>query len=304
MRGMSGIADAMMKAGLLAGVPILAFAQGCMAGERLGACYYKRGDGVEIRYYGGYPRQNEKRIKVEGADGATFRLLADTEEKNCGKGALYGADARNAFFRQKAIHEADVGSFRAHQGGYAVDKKSVFYRGEKIPGASPDGFGTVPVPNVPAFFAVSASGVYFRNEPVKAPVSPESFEALGGRWVRDDKSVYLYNMETPVKGADPATFVPLAASRRDQMNVRYARDKRAVYHIGKGGAVTELPGAAPSSFRLLNSNYGKDTERVYYNGSLVEGAEAASFHIPHPINSHTGYDRHGKYHMGKRVAPK
>ncbi|MHB8860355.1 MAG: DKNYY domain-containing protein [Minisyncoccota bacterium] len=109
-----------------------------------------------------------------------------------------------------------------------------------------------------------------------APLSGEdvaTFQASSlGEYAKDKN--HVYDCDNIVKDADPATFTIL--------NQVYAKDARHVFYIGG----TIIPGADPATFvpvttplakNSLQSEYGKDTNHVYWNGRVIAGADSATF---------------------------
>lgn len=271
--------------------------------EYLGKCYYRDKNGISIRYSGGYPRSKQITLYLHDADPKTFRVIQDTPTNSCTIAPLYGQDGIHVFFRNKIIECADPITFTPHDGGYSVDGSSIFYRGVKIPSASPTQFHTVKIPQTTSFYGVAKTGQFYRGELIQARVDSNTFQALGGRWIKDARHIYFRDQRLPIKGADPATFRVLKPSKKMRMNWQWAVDQANIYHITEKG-VEILKGADPKTFHLINTNYSKDHSHVYYMGRLVSGADAKTFTVPHSINAHTGYDKYGKYHLGKSVPKK
>jgi len=270
-------------------------------GTSLGKCYHRSRDSIEIRYRGGYPRSKLVRKKVNGAEPKSFHLIADVQDDNCGLSPLYGADDKQVFFRNKLIPGAEPVSFAALGSGYGRDRSSLYYHDRIIAGVSSEGFRLVSIPYSTASYGVTSSAVLYRDKPILAPVESATFQALGGLWVRDAQHVYLHNRIEAVQGADPQSFTVLLPRRgKKRRNLAYAKDRNRVYRVSADGVMV-LEGANPGSFERLNSNYCRDRASVFYKGIPVKGAHAPSFHIPKSAFGHTGVDRYGKIHLGRRI---
>ena len=139
-----------------------------------------------------------------------------------------------------------------------------------------------------------------------------SFRMLGARWMGDKERVYLHCE----RGNDPCYeyFAILPDANPDsfeELNLRYARDARAVYWIGG----KRLPCKRPATFHIVPYSYtplvganagkpqleiwqsliGADDAQVYSAGSLLKGANATDFHHLggdyYTDNSHVWYQK-------------
>ena len=119
-------------------------------------------------------------------------------------------------------------------------------------------------------------------------------------WAKDTNNVYFTGSTTPVTGADPSTFTPVAGGF-----VQYARDKSSLYcALGTWSDVSRLANGDPASFQILYTvtqqvpngtsgfDYAKDKNNVYVDCEILEGADPSSFKI---INAPT-YDAQDKDH--------
>ncbi|XCN72227.1 MAG: DKNYY domain-containing protein [Candidatus Electrothrix aestuarii] len=275
----------------------------CAQGASLGKCYKRTTEGIEISYLGGYPSAKRIHSKVQGADPASFRLLADIQGDNCGQAPLYGADAKQVFFRNKPLAGADPKYFIVIGRGYGHDRTGLYYRDKLVANIKPEGIRLIPIPYSTAVYCATTAVVLSRNKPIVAAVDPLTVQALGGRWLRDAEHVYLEHFKKNIQGADPNSFTVLAPRKGRLRDLLYAQDRNRVYMLTAQG-VKILQGADPATFERLNKRYCRDRSTVYYKGMPVEGAHAPSFHIPKRTFGHTGFDKFGKIHRGKRVAGK
>lgn len=140
------------------------------------------------------------------------------------------------------------------------------------------------------------STVYFNGRPLidrkggALQVDAESFEPVGGRWLRDKDRVYGQGEFGPkptfywyvVEGADYPSF--------EALNLRYARDAKQAYYITGKTIRTK----SPNSFEIvpeLRLNYrdntceplhdssyiARDHEAVYFYGTRLKGARPGGF---------------------------
>jgi hypothetical protein len=140
--------------------------------------------------------------------------------------------------------------------------------------------------------------VYFNGKPLtdrkgeRIDVDAASFEAVGGRWLRDRHRVYgqgQYGANRTaywyiVEGAVLETF--------EALNLRYARDRSRAYYITEKTIRTK----SPEAFEIvpgLRLNYrdgtrdplhdvsviARDREAVYFYGARLKGAKPENFRV-------------------------
>ena len=127
-----------------------------------------------------------------------------------------------------------------------------------------------------------------------------SFTALDSDYAKDAKHAwYSYLDNDPktgrmrsasldIKGADAASFATKTAG--------YAIDAKRVYY--KGRAISALP----DGFECLTPSYAKNINEVLYYGKIINGADAATFHVLQP--AHDGADAadaKSRYLEGERL---
>lgn len=124
--------------------------------------------------------------------------------------------------------------------------------------------------------------VYLDGRKIKE-ADAESFEvlALDERYAKDQTYVFYYGQV--VAGADPKTLAavkpPVDASEPSASSDRsplYWRDAQHVYFNGK-----VMEGAEATSFVHFAGLYSKDSNRVYYQERIVEAAIPEKFRIVH-----------------------
>lgn len=154
-----------------------------------------------------------------------------------------GKDNRRVYWGANIIKGADARTFELFSDDHFYrDKKRVFYLGQEIPGADPVSFKVFYVNrDLPQFsyYAKDKTNAYYID----------SFRTLR------IKRLYTRSIDT-FKGID------------DQ----YAIDKEYVY--GRG---IKRDNSAPRSLKELGHGYWKDKNNVYYDGKVLEGADADSF---------------------------
>lgn len=159
-------------------------------------------------------------------------------------------------------------------------------------------------------YALDHTTVYYQNTPLPG-ANPATFRLLDDNYVADDKHVYFCHKL--VEGADPATFespTQLASNEMSLFNMGLAKDANDYYYYEHPLHVADMAtfkrigqwcidsqyvyylkefGQKPSSrrmrtgdlatFRKLGGNYACDAKYVYYEDTLVAGADPATFQV-------------------------
>ncbi|MCG7393029.1 DKNYY domain-containing protein [Microvirga sp. ACRRW] len=112
----------------------------------------------------------------------------------------------------------------------------------------------------------------------------DAFEAIDKNVGRDKEAIYMY--DEPVAGADPASFKWIGYSESDDpwLRPRYAVDNTAVWALrmnlrAKTWELVKVARLNPDTTRLLGGAYACDGKRIAFNGTLLQGADVASFEI-------------------------
>ena len=141
---------------------------------------------------------------IEGADPATFRLLASG----------YAKDARNVFFEGDRFAVRDVASFELLDYGFARDRVTGYYHEGPVEGSEGTAFTVVDSHHAKdrarAFYATLEPAhprPLVRTKPLHG-ADVATIASLGGRYVKDAKRVW-YEGE-PVLNADAASFETLS----------------------------------------------------------------------------------------------
>lgn len=237
---------------------------------------------------------------VEGADSATFVAL-DEHYGRDNRAVYFGdtfRDGREYFLVKRGrvgpIVGADPTSFRLLKEGYATDALHAYYLG--VPFA---------VRDVASFevleYGFTRDRMRGYNRLIEIAGSDgTSFTALDSDYAKDAKHAwYSYLDNDPktgrmrsasldIKGADAASFATKTAG--------YAIDAKRVYY--KGRAISALP----DGFECLTPSYAKNINEVLYYGKIINGADAATFHVLQP--AHDGADAadaKSRYLEGERL---
>ncbi len=173
--------------------------------------------------------------------------------------------------RVTTIHGADATTFRLLGHGYARDTNTVYHAGRRFTVSDLASyeridetfardtvrgyFGTTAVPN--------SDGRSF--VPVDPHYSKDRAHVFYSRVVTDSSAPTGEVRTVQLEGADPASFVALDDA--------YGTDGTRVYYRGKPlvGVTTPL--------EVLQFGYAKSGPLVYYEGVILEGADAATFTV-------------------------
>ena len=111
----------------------------------------------------------------------------------------------------------------------------------------------------------------------------ESFEVFNCLYARDStRAYYSYGI---IKTADHSTFRALDSGIRNtrhpwKSHSGFAADTDAVYHYALTvGKPSILKGADPATFESLGCDFGKDSERVYFQHARVPKADPSTFRL-------------------------
>jgi hypothetical protein len=148
--------------------------------------------------------------------------------------------------------------------------------------------------------------------PYRRWCDPATFEYLGGynsQWAKDRSSAYYF---WPSKAA--GNQWPIASASLDAFEIlphcsfaEYARDREAVYHLGK-----RVRGANAAAFAVFPSDrlgevtgaysyhFAKDDRRVYFDAKPIGDADYDSFKVVHaPGLGHSEYGIDALWRIGK-----
>ena len=188
----------------------------------------------------------------------------------------YIKDRNNVYFvdnengKVKIVKKADKNTFKIVNGNYGVDRKNVYYNGEKL-----DSVGTEGLKIFDDNYLKDNKNVYeisvndndkVKVEPIKnLNIDVASFEDIfGGLNYKDKNSVYYVDENNgkvslkTLKGADSATF---------EFGI-ISKDKNSVF-IGN----QKLKGVSSKGFEVLNDSldFVKDYKNVYYLDRAEDG---------------------------------
>ncbi|WP_455045909.1 DKNYY domain-containing protein [Leptotrichia trevisanii] len=197
-------------------------------------------------------------------------------DNNSSSYSSYIKDRNNVYFvdnkngKVKIVKNADKNTFQIVNGNYGVDRKNVYYNGEKLDSVGIEGLKIFDDnylkdnKNVYEIYTTDDEKIKIRA--IKnLNIDVASFEnILKGTFYKDKNSVYYIDMTgdkqelKKLEGADADTFEPGI----------FSKDKNSVF-IDK----QRLEGVSPKGFEVLNSDFSfiKDYKNVFYLDRADDG---------------------------------
>ena len=163
--------------------------------------------------------------------------------------AEYSKDKNNVYYDFQKIEGADIKTFEPD--GYSIgkDKKGVYYKTHKINGI--DVNSTEVLENE---FYKDKNNIYYRNKKLEN-FKPENFEVISSSLVQQNEDFYYFTEDEN----DNTKFFLLENKNVDV-----------------------------ETFEVLDEEYTKDKNNVYYKGKILKGADVKTFDI-HYNKSDNGY---------------
>ena len=163
--------------------------------------------------------------------------------------AEYSKDKNNVYYDFQKIEGADIKTFEPD--GYSIgkDKKGVYYKTHKINGI--DVNSTEVLENE---FYKDKNNIYYRNKKLEN-FKPENFEVISSSLVGQNEDFYYFTEDEN----DNTKFFLLENKNVDA-----------------------------ETFEVLDEEYTKDKNNVYYKGKILKGADVKTFDI-HYNKSDNGY---------------
>lgn len=163
--------------------------------------------------------------------------------------AEYSKDKNNVYYDFQKIEGADIKTFEPD--GYSIgkDKKGVYYKTHKINGI--DVNSTEVLENE---FYKDKNNIYYRNKKLEN-FKPENFEVISSSLVQQNEDFYYFTEDEN----DNTKFFLLENKNVDA-----------------------------ETFEVLDEEYTKDKNNVYYKGKILKGADVKTFDI-HYNKSDNGY---------------
>ncbi len=275
-----------------------------------------------------YSPENGWIQRINGANPKTIKVLNQ----------FYLKDDKNVFFNDEKILDADANSFIAldKENGYAKDKNSVYYFGQKVEGANAktfevisDGEYSKDDKNVYAsgeiikgadpetfreFPETSYSRdknnlyYYFGENKFLGKIDENNFEFLNHSIVRNGNEIYFYGKKLKLKNSKKFKLIKNSHIMFTGSSIIvYGKDDENVYVVTPDDApenIRIIENADKDTFEVMENNrYSKDKNNIYYLGNYgivkLEDVDKASFVISEEFPF--SYDRKNIYYAGKKV---
>ena len=195
---------------------------------------------------------------IKNADKDTFEVMENSN---------YSKDKNNIYYagyNVVQLQDVDKNSFTiVEDENFSYDKNNVYYAGRKLNDISPNGFKVTRLVNR-------------RNRPIN--------------FLNDNKNIYKFIEEYDEETSELKS-VKTAVVKNPKVDSKtfevfdywenYFRDKNNVYYeneLYKMG-LKKIEGADRNSFEILNSEFSKDKNNVYYYGNKMKGISPDGFEI-------------------------
>lgn len=161
---------------------------------------------------------------------------------------------------------------------YSKDKNNVYYDFQKIEGADiktfePEGF----------FIGKDKKGVYYKTHKING-IDVNSTEVLENEFYKDKNNIYYRNKK--LENFKPENFEVISSSLVGQNEDFYYFTKDENNNIKF--ILLENKNVDAETFEVLDEEYTKDKNNVYYKGKILKGADVKTFDI-HYNKSDNGY---------------
>ena len=233
--------------------------------------------------------------KVEGADVKSFEAIDYS----------VGKDKNSVYYEAQKINGADVKSFEFVGYNFFKDKNNVYYqRSEftdnpdisykfpKIEGADSKSFETIDYS-----VGKDKNSVYYETQKING-ADTISFKSLENNFFRDKKSVYYKNKK--LENIKPENFKVINSSLVKQgenlyYNIKDENDNVKFIPLESKTVVDE-------SFEVLDEDYTKDKNNVYFKGKILKGADVETFdkHYNEDDNGYKIQDKNRIYKIKKQ----
>lgn len=199
--------------------------------------------------------------------------------------SVFARDAEVAYYRGSVIEGSDGPSFTALDAHYAHDKARAYWcdtyrKGQEYYTVKHNDIVVLDSVALASFrlltggYARDSTRVFFEGRHVRVR-DLATFEILEDGYQRD--AVTAYYERTPIAGSDGRTFVVLSQG--------YSHDARTVFFThyrsqdtDQLGRTVVVKGAAPATFTVKEASYAVDAAHVYHNGVRIS-SDVAGFAV-------------------------
>ena len=194
---------------------------------------------------------------IKNADKDTFEVLE--------KDTRYSKDKNNIYYAGHNVvqlQDVDKDSFViGEENGFSYDKKNVYYEGRKLNDIKPSEFKVTRVDNN------SNQSIIFLKDDKNIYKLVEIFDKETGE-LKSVKTAVVKNPKVDSKTFETFEYWPV-----------YFRDKNNVYYENElyKMSLKKIEGVDRNSFEILNSEFSKDKNNVYYYGNKIKGISPDGF---------------------------
>lgn len=210
-------------------------------------------------YYGDIYGDLSAMTKINGADAASFVSLPKGDTTD-----VYAKDRARVYYKAGVLSGADTQSFEVLMRGFARDSRTAYSEGQKLQGIDGSTFRYLQH----GYFK-DANAVYYLSPSFsKIQADAAAFRVNEGFGV-DASNVYCYGK--PIPGAQGSSFTLVRPADTELFNGSQikqqpvGKDARLVYTCWPPER-NVLSGANPTTFVMLDDNYGKDANHVWFLG--------------------------------------
>ena len=194
---------------------------------------------------------------IKNADKDTFEVME--------KDTRYSKDKNNIYYAGHNVvqlQDVDKDSFViGEENGFSYDKKNVYYEGRKLNDIKPSEFKVTRVDNN------SNQSIIFLKDDKNIYKLVEIFDKETGE-LKSVKTAVVKNPKVDSKTFETFEYWPV-----------YFRDKNNVYYENElyKMSLKKIEGVDRNSFEILNSEFSKDKNNVYYYGNKMKGISPDGF---------------------------
>ena len=247
-----------------------------------------------------------KRERIKGVDINTFEKIDEY---------IYSRDKNNVYYRGKKIEGADRNSFeKIDKYSYSKDKNNIYFEEKKIEGVDRDTFEQID----DEVYSKDKNNIYYKNirlEGIDKDTFEKVYKLVDDVFVKDKNGIYIVENDGNLvsvndEEVDWKSFVRLVigtniyqdknnmyfiknhklekiknAPEVDDYNLyiyndRYINKYNTVYYLDTDNSTfKKVIKARLNDFRVLDEEYAKGKENVYFRGQILKEADYSSFDI-------------------------
>lgn len=195
-------------------------------------------------------------------------------------------------FAEKLEGIKDENTFRVLGDVYTEDKYNIYYYDVKIKNVDKNSFKTLG-----NGYGRDKNNIFYNEKRMKVS-DISSFEVMNSNYSKDKNTVFYNGEKLKV---DAGTFYIF------KENENFGKDSKNVYYVdilSNNEKIEVIEGADVSSFEVLNKNYAKDNNKVYYNSDIInilskiDDADSETFTV---LSDDYAKDKTNIYYSGSKL---